>query len=969
MRTLIVAWIAVGIVVGLQSPLAAQGPHRVSAARLDRQRQVQEDARDIARNLVRDVLDAQLQQFRDNNLTSHPWYGEIRSMRNHLDEMVNKQMQEVVGILEEALKKSDSNDAQHVKAFQAARNKSREILVRIQVEQQILLRRLKIAELARQIQQLIEHQTKVHKETESLPNEAADRRHELNLAALEDQRDVGASFGLFRKNLRETSHFSGEVGKEAAEAMRMVEKQEVEQLLGKAEKGLRAGDFTTAAGSQKDVIDALEALLQKIRQLQKTMDADSLEQKIAEALKKEEEIREASAKKPLDPDVADKLAAEQDKLAKKIDEISASAKPEVRAALEHAKQEAQEAANNLLEQKQPEALAHEDKAALDLKAAAREAEKSHSSSETRQPQTAEDSKRQELENKIDRLSAAADKLEKAAEAEREIAKDANQAAEKQGLKSEQAADLEKKNEDATDDAKSAEKDVSDSVPKAGEEVKQALEDMKQEGGDLQKAKQAKSDDASKSNETAKPDDAKKGEKSPSESEPKTNEPQQDDHPKGDKAEDADKSHEQGKPENSQQSQAVKSEQAHQAKETAQDAGKHADEAAKNLEEAAKEVRKEAQKAADELVKLSQEESDKLASLQQKVDKELSKAMDPTTDRASALAQAQKMVEEALQHQTEADQAAEKDKAGDKKPSNNPSDPSNPSDGSKKPNGEKPEGDPQATDKPTGEKPSGDEKSEPQAQVSEASKQAAELAEAGAPKAAETLTKAAGLSDQAQKDSSHGPPQKAAEDRSATRQALEEAKKELGEAIKQLSSAATKQFGEEAKESGELATEAKPLDAEAAKDLDDAQQQAQQPANNPAETPSEMQAAQNGVRQALAMASAELAARQQQIAAEQAHSQARAQGKPEAGQEQSQEMAQNSEPASHGHRSFQGAKKEGPGGPTTASHAPSDGQDLRKEPWFANLPPEARDTMRSSAQRRPPSGYERRTQEYFQNLDK
>ena len=159
-------------------------------------------------------------------------------------------MKEVVDILE----KADLNDdAQRVKAFQAARDKSREILVRIQVEQQILLRRLKIAELARQIQQLIEHQTKVHKETEALPGEPADRRHELNLAALEDQRDVTASFGQFKQSLRETSHFSGEVGREAAEAVQMVEKQQIDGLLAKAETGLHGGDFTAAASSQKEI--------------------------------------------------------------------------------------------------------------------------------------------------------------------------------------------------------------------------------------------------------------------------------------------------------------------------------------------------------------------------------------------------------------------------------------------------------------------------------------------------------------------------------------------------------------------------------------------------------------------------------------------------------------------------------------------------------------------------------------------
>ena len=60
---------------------------------------------------------------------------------------------------------------------------------------------------------------------------------------------------------------------------------------------------------------------------------------------------------------------------------------------------------------------------------------------------------------------------------------------------------------------------------------------------------------------------------------------------------------------------------------------------------------------------------------------------------------------------------------------------------------------------------------------------------------------------------------------------------------------------------------------------------------------------------------------------------------------------------------------GSGGPASPESKQPDGQQLRKEPWFANLPPEARDAMRSNAQRRPPPGYERRTQEYFENLDK
>jgi len=885
-------WVALAIVVGFHPPLAAQTPG-ISVERLKQQKEVRQQASDDARDLVRDVLEVQLQQFRDNNLTSHPWYGEIRLMRDHLDEMVKTRMKEVVDILEKA---EGSNDArQRAEAFQAARTKSREILVRIQVEQQILLRRLKIAELARQIQQLIEHQTKVRKETEAVPGEPIDRRHELNLAALEDQRDVAASFGQFKQSLRQTGHFGGDVGREAAEAVQMVEQQQIDRMMVKAESGLRGGDFTTAAGSQRDIIAALEALLQKIRHMQKTMDATSLEEKIAEALRKQEEIREASAKKPLQPDVADKLAARQDDLAKKIDELGASARPDVRAALEQAKQEAQEAANNLLEQKQTEAVAHQDKAVLDLKAAAREAQKAEPAGGANQAETAEDAQRQELENKIERLAAAADKLEKAAETERQIAKDANQAAEKEGLKSDQAADLGKKNEEATEDAKSADNDVASSVPKADEEIKKALDSMNNVAKNLGKAERAKSADAASAADAAKPGD-------------------------------------QAKAENPPKAKAAPSEKAsREAKSTAQDAGKHADEAAQELTKAAEEVRKEAEKIAAELAKLSQEQSDKLASLKQKVDNELAKAMDPTADRLNALAEAKKKVEEALQHQAEADRAAGKAPAAGKQ---NP------------------------------------DTKDPQSQVSETSKQAAELAEAGAPKAAETLNKATALSDQARQDTSQGATQKASADRKATKESLEEAKKELDDAIHGLSSPASKQMGEEAKESGELADEAKPLDAEAARDLGDAQHEAQQAAGNPSETPGDNLAAQNGVRQDLAMASAELAARQQQIAAEMAQAQAQAHGNHDADGHQSAQVMQGKDSMSvKGRRSSQGAKRAGPDGPSSPDRKRPDGQDLRSEPWVANLPPEARDTMRSNVQRRPPPGYERRTKEYFENLDK
>jgi len=38
------------------------------------------------------------------------------------------------------------------------------------------------------------------------------------------------------------------------------------------------------------------------------------------------------------------------------------------------------------------------------------------------------------------------------------------------------------------------------------------------------------------------------------------------------------------------------------------------------------------------------------------------------------------------------------------------------------------------------------------------------------------------------------------------------------------------------------------------------------------------------------------------------------------------------------------------------------------PWFAKLPPELRSAIRNNSQRRAPRGYEKRLQEYFENID-
>jgi hypothetical protein len=149
-------WLAAGLVLAAGVSIAsAQSP---LAERARQQQQVQKEVRDMARNLIGEVLDKQIQQLRENGLTKHPWYAEIAGMRKNLDRMVEQMMPEVIALL---AKVDPEKPADREKAFELARQKSREIVIRLLVERQALLRRLKIAEMAAQVQQLIVLQEEV----------------------------------------------------------------------------------------------------------------------------------------------------------------------------------------------------------------------------------------------------------------------------------------------------------------------------------------------------------------------------------------------------------------------------------------------------------------------------------------------------------------------------------------------------------------------------------------------------------------------------------------------------------------------------------------------------------------------------------------------------------------------------------------------------------------------------------------
>jgi hypothetical protein len=404
MRSLL-AWFLGGL-------LLAAGPSAVSAQTLPaqsvrRQQQVQQQVRAMARELVGSVLDVQLQQLRENRLTSNQLYADIRGMRERLDALIEAEMPEVVRLLEQV---ESAGTDQGKQLYLAARQKSRQIVVRLLVERQNLVRRLKIAEMALQVQQLIDAQRKVLGATEALPDQPASRRESLNLSALEDQRDVRAVFDRFFDALGETARQPGPLMADAATGLKLLQEKGVGGELAAAENRLQGASFAQAAASQRAVISKLEALLSQIQEAEGMKEPSQSEtaQRFRDLSKRQEQLREATRRADLSQPESEKLVSRQVDIRKQIANLqeSLSGQPDVQRPLQAAQKSADDAATDMFDQKNQEATAKQHDVIRKLEEAAKQAEREDALDSANL--TAD-----ELEQRIKDLEEAVDALRKA----------------------------------------------------------------------------------------------------------------------------------------------------------------------------------------------------------------------------------------------------------------------------------------------------------------------------------------------------------------------------------------------------------------------------------------------------------------------------------------------------------------------------------------------------------------------------
>ncbi len=366
-----VASAAVLVVLSVTGPLSAQAPQ---AEDLGPQRRRQTQVQKMARELVDDVLQVQLQQLAENRLEKHPWYADAEAMRRHLDELIHGEMQQVVELLEQI---GAEEGAEPTPVIAAARQTSRQIVTHLLTQRQRLLARLRIAEVAEQVQQLIRTQTAVLSKTDSLEQQPLARRESMNLAALEDQRDVRALYLRFLATLGEVSNWPGPPGGVAAEGLRLLLAGEVEKKMRLAEKSLQSADFPQAAANQRAVLQVLRAILEKTERAQGVADdgRDGPAGKIAEIIEQQRHVRGLTAEAPLGQARAEQLVDKQTAIRRQLADLSESIPDdsEVREPLERAAEFAGEAIRDLFEQEQAEALARQQSVLEQLQRAAEQA--------------------------------------------------------------------------------------------------------------------------------------------------------------------------------------------------------------------------------------------------------------------------------------------------------------------------------------------------------------------------------------------------------------------------------------------------------------------------------------------------------------------------------------------------------------------------------------------------------------------
>lgn len=414
--------LGLGVVLGGEPAMAQV----LDPAALARKQADQQRAKAMTRELLNGVLDLQLRQLEENDLSDLEIYHEILLMRGHLNEIIDAEMTKVVDLLADAQQMpQDKRET----AFVDARKMIRTIVLTLSAERQNLLRRLKVAELAEQVRRLISLETRVQTATRRLPEEAKEKQQPLTVKAVEDQRDVKELFLLLVDTMTDVRTWGGALSHAAADGLKLLKVADVGKHLDEAGQSLSATQFTVAVEHQESALKGLRELLKLLQRTHGVMATENQTaiSKLKELTRQQEAVREETRKLDAAQPAPEKLVEQQTQIQKELAklETAVAQQPAAEAHLEEAEKAANEAAAKLFENN-PEAAALEQSKVLGHLAALEATLNAANPAAPTEQSAAELAKRVEELQAVQQQLAQAD--QKQAEAEKQAAANSQAAA-------------------------------------------------------------------------------------------------------------------------------------------------------------------------------------------------------------------------------------------------------------------------------------------------------------------------------------------------------------------------------------------------------------------------------------------------------------------------------------------------------------------------------------------------------------
>jgi len=475
---------------------------------LRRKQYTQQQAQSLTRQLVSQVLDLQAAQLKQNGLTEVPIYTDILQMRENLDELIRNEMQ---GVVQKLILAQEVQGQERITAITEARDEVRKVLLTLMAERQRLYRRMRLARLNAQVRELITIQEDVSTQTRGLPQLPMESRDSVALANLSRQTDAVMMFHHLEEALLDMRGWGGSLANSAIAGQQILKEENASQEVQGALTSIREGRYSGASVHQDAFVAALYKILEDLQKAQGLAD-NSLESAMneIEKLKDEQEtVKEETSQAELTPEKADELSQKQEAIQKKLEELAKemTSQPENVEPLEEASQAAAEAVAELFEADQQAAIDKQDEVLAKLETLKDQlieqaVPPNVASADEREEQIAAlEEAQQDLENALEKQTAAEEQFEKnsdnadaVAQMQQEAAKALEEAAQTENLPdtvkpmiaeakasaNEAAAAAEQASPDNQQDTAQAQEDATDATRQALENVASTLADAKRQ---------------------------------------------------------------------------------------------------------------------------------------------------------------------------------------------------------------------------------------------------------------------------------------------------------------------------------------------------------------------------------------------------------------------------------------------------------------------------------------------------------